>query len=80
MKIPRGVVHENPPVGGTYTRCCLTIPADLPLNDLFTCDPQRVTCTLRQAAELVVDSYDGESPFGWREPGPAGTSLEGTTC
>jgi hypothetical protein len=41
---------------------------ELPRADLFTTDPDRVTCTVRTVAELVVDTDDGESPFGWRGP------------
>ncbi|PWI16041.1 hypothetical protein DI272_19105 [Streptomyces sp. Act143] len=63
-----GVMHQMPPTGGSYTSCCLTLPADLPDTDLFTRDPARVTCTLRQTAELPVDTDRGESPFGWTDP------------
>ncbi|MEU1853960.1 hypothetical protein ABZ499_33055 [Streptomyces sp. NPDC019990] len=62
---PTVVVHEMPPPGGAYTHCCLTLPAELPHLDLFTRDPERVTCTVRDVAELVVDNDRGESPFGW---------------
>ncbi|MEU6595063.1 hypothetical protein ABZ923_38700 [Streptomyces sp. NPDC046881] len=68
MNAPVVVVHEMPPAGGAHTRCCLTLPAELPTLDLFTRDPDRVTCTVRQAAELAVDSDRGESPFGWSNP------------
>ncbi|MFF0092761.1 hypothetical protein ACFYSF_22750 [Streptomyces canus] len=62
------VVHEMPPAGGAYTSCCLSVPAELPLLDVFTRDTERVTCTVRHAAELPVDSDRGESPFGWSDP------------
>ncbi|MFJ5038001.1 hypothetical protein [Streptomyces parvulus] len=61
-----GVVHELPPVGGTCTRCCLALPAELPAADLYSRDPDQITCTVRAAAELPADQDDGESPFGWR--------------
>ncbi|MEU7323341.1 hypothetical protein ABZ682_22740 [Streptomyces griseoviridis] len=62
------VVHEMPPSGGAHTSCCLALPGELPLRDVFTRDPRRVTCTIRQIAELAVDSDRGESPFGWSTP------------
>ncbi|MGV9913417.1 hypothetical protein [Streptomyces tendae] len=65
MKAPTVVVHEMPPPGAAHTSCCLTQPAELPHLDLFTRDPQRVTCTVREWAEAPVDSDRGESPFGW---------------
>ncbi|MYR58328.1 hypothetical protein GTY54_19515 [Streptomyces sp. SID625] len=66
MSVP--VVHEMPPPGGAHTTCCLRLTGELPTCDLFTRDPGRVTCTVRQTAELPVDVDRDESPFGWTEP------------
>ncbi|MGY3199795.1 hypothetical protein [Streptomyces sp. TE5632] len=68
MSGPAGTIHECPPPGGSFTPCCLALTSDLPRTDLLTTDPGRATCTLRRTAELNVDTDDGESPFGWREP------------
>ncbi|MFF5968181.1 hypothetical protein ACFY64_31560 [Streptomyces collinus] len=69
MSAPADVVHEMPPTGGRYTRCCLALPADLPEADLYSRDPGRITCTAaRRIAEMPVDTDRGESPFGWSDP------------
>ncbi|MFF4726410.1 hypothetical protein ACFY3M_13865 [Streptomyces mirabilis] len=67
MNAPVCVVHEMPPAGGSYTSCCLTLPAELPTLDLFTREPGRVTCTVRRTAEVPVGDDRGESPFGWTD-------------
>jgi len=67
VSTPHGVVHECPPPGGSFTRCCLRTSSELPLCDLFTRDPDRVTCALPDTALVVVDTDGGESPFGWSE-------------
>jgi hypothetical protein len=54
-----------PPTGGACTSCCLALPTELPEIDLYTRDSASVTCTVRNLAELPVDSDRGESPFGW---------------
>ncbi|MCX4458507.1 hypothetical protein OOK58_42095 [Streptomyces sp. NBC_01728] len=61
------VLHQCPPPGGAFTPCCLSMTTELPAVDLFTTDPERVTCTVHCAAELRVDLDGGESPFGWRQ-------------
>ncbi|MDQ1018822.1 hypothetical protein [Streptomyces afghaniensis] len=62
------VVHDMPPSGGACTSCCLLLPDELPVVDLYTRDPQQVTCTVRHQAEMPVDNDGGESPFGWSTP------------
>lgn len=61
------VFHACPKPGGAYTPCCLRMTTELPRCDLFTTNPDRVTCTARTLAELPADTDAGESPFGWRE-------------
>jgi hypothetical protein len=61
------VLHGCPKPGGAYTPCCLRMTTELPGCDLFTTDPDRVTCTTRTLAELPADTDGGESPFGWRD-------------
>lgn len=57
-------VHQRPPAGSRTLPCCgRDIGAAFRLTPLA----DDVTCTDRKIAELVVDTDDGESPFGWRE-------------
>lgn len=57
-------VHQRPPAGSRTLPCCgRNIGAAFRLTPLA----DEVTCTDRKIAEVVVDTDDGESPFGWRE-------------
>lgn len=61
-------VHLCPPAGSDTLPCCgRTVDQVLAAMGQLTTFAHQVTCAEREMAELVVDTDDGESPFGWRE-------------
>ncbi|MXM66760.1 hypothetical protein GR925_25845 [Streptomyces sp. HUCO-GS316] len=67
MNRGQDVIHACPLPGRSYTDCCLRTTTEVPRSDLFSHDPERVTCTTRTLAEIPAEQDGGESPFGWRD-------------